>query len=536
MNFPGLQTLFVDLSTSHPSPSSLPSAIMDATVPGYSILSHLMFRLFGIDIGLVASGCLVVFALSRGAKFVYSCGYDYFLEHFTSSIKINDDDDLYDQILTWISTQPMTKSSRSLEAVSNNVGVSDREESALEDKEVLEVEDYSSYNKQRYFNPPRYQPSFGSDRFVYNGHTFFFQRRKLNSSPPVHAGGVERYLVIRCVGRSTQPVKDLLLHIKSWKLSRENNMTNVFRPAPRVDYLPDRWASPACRPIRPLTTVDLNKEEKEMIIADINEYLHPKTPRWYADRGIPLRRGYLFHGPPGTGKTSLSLALAGLFGLGVYVVSLNEAGLTETGLITLFARLPKRCVILLEDIDSVGLRRNGGHQACSISAENASRRKREGTGESRISFAGLLNVIDGPAAHEGRILIISTNYPSELDAALIRPGRVDVQIRFTLATHGQIRDIFTRMYTSADETSSESSTLPSQAPPGMTLYSVKVAEMACQFAHQLPENTFSPAEIQGYLLMKKSDPSGALNGVVSWRNMLVKAKADGAKVLLPRST
>jgi chaperone BCS1 len=138
-------------------------------------------------------------------------------------------------------------------------------------------------------------------------------------------------------------------------------MTNVFRPAPRVDYLPDRWASPACCPIRLLTTVDLNKEEKEMIIADINEYLHLKTPRWYADRGIPLQRGYLFYGPPGTGKTSLSLALAGLFGLGVYVVSLNEAGLTETGLITLFARLPKRCVILLEDIDSVGLRRNGGH-------------------------------------------------------------------------------------------------------------------------------------------------------------------------------
>lgn len=92
----------------------------------------------------------------------------------------------------------------------------------------------------------------------------------------------------------------------------------------------------------------LDEDQKLKVLADINEYLHPETPRWYANRGIPLRRGYLFHGPPGTGKTSLSFALAGIFGLDIHVISLLEPSLTEEDLSGLFASLPRRCIVLLE--------------------------------------------------------------------------------------------------------------------------------------------------------------------------------------------
>ena len=85
---------------------------------------------------------------------------------------------------------------------------------------------------------------------------------------------------------------------------------------------------------------------------------HPATARWYANRGIPYRRGYLFHGPPGTGKTSLAFALAGFFGLHIYAVSLLDSTLTEEELGTLFKDLPPRCIVLLEDIDVAGLARN----------------------------------------------------------------------------------------------------------------------------------------------------------------------------------
>jgi MoxR-like ATPase len=43
-------------------------------------------------------------------------------------------------------------------------------------------------------------------------------------------------------------------------------------------------------------------------------------------QGIPFRRGYLLHGVPGSGKSSLIHALAGELGLDIYVVSLSAKG------------------------------------------------------------------------------------------------------------------------------------------------------------------------------------------------------------------
>ena len=67
--------------------------------------------------------------------------------------------------------------------------------------------------------------------------------------------------------------------------------------------------------------------------------------------------------------------------------------------------------------------------------------------KSGISLSGLLNVIDGVAAHEGRVLIATTNYPEVLDPALIRPGRIDRKIEFPLPDVKTKRHIF-RLHTS----------------------------------------------------------------------------------------
>jgi len=164
-----------------------------------------------------------------------------------------------------------------------------------------------------------------------------------------------------------------------------------------------------------MKTVVLDAKQKLQLLADINEYLHPATPRWYANRGIPLRRGYLFHGPPGSGKTSLSFALAGVFGLDIYVVSLLEPSLTEEDLCVLFNTLPRRCVVLLEDIDTAGLSRPadeiaGSKQPTKGDANSpnewkvvdlARALKTEGKGNEEkkgISLSGLLNAIDGVAS------------------------------------------------------------------------------------------------------------------------------------------
>ncbi len=65
--------------------------------------------------------------------------------------------------------------------------------------------------------------------------------------------------------------------------------------------------------------------------------------------GIPYRRGYLLHGPPGSGKSSFIQALAGQLEYNICILNLSERGLTVDKLNHLFANAPERSIVLLED-------------------------------------------------------------------------------------------------------------------------------------------------------------------------------------------
>ncbi|KAI4592134.1 hypothetical protein KJ359_011509 [Pestalotiopsis sp. 9143b] len=271
----------------------------------------------------------------------------------------------------------------------------------------------------------------------------------------------------------------------------------------------------AQRPVRDTDTVVLDNEQKLRILEDINEYIKPKTSRWYASRGIPLRRGYLFYGPPGTGKTSLAFALAGVFGLELYVISLLEPSLTEEDLLALFSCLPRRCIVLLEDIDTAGLKRT----TKQFNTNRFDREKAEMVDVERggISLSGLLNSIDGVASHEGRVLIMTTNHLDSLDDALIRPGRVDLQVEFTNATHTQVEELFQRMYKPDPEKDDAAADAPvTSSTPTCGMPHGPIQELAKRFADKVPAGQLSPAEVQGYLLKHKTDPLRAVDEAERW--------------------
>lgn len=128
---------------------------------------------------------------------------------------------------------------------------------------------------------------------------------------------------------------------------------------------------------------------------------------------------------------------------------------------------------------------------------------------------------------------MTTNTPEQLDAALIRPGRVDLQVAFTLATQGQIHETFMRMYSQTPEEQTTGSRLSSSKsrPVSKITDPNKLEEMARRFAKQLPAHKFSPAEIQGYLLMRKKDPERALVDLQKWRNVVLESKKKGKKLV-----
>lgn len=67
-----------------------------------------------------------------------------------------------------------------------------------------------------------------------------------------------------------------------------------------------------------------------------------------------------------------------------------------------------------------------------------------------INLAFLLNLLDGVLETPGRILIITSNYPDKLDKALVRPGRIDVRIKFDYATTTMIKDMMKHFYELSD--------------------------------------------------------------------------------------
>ena len=186
---------------------------------------------------------------------------------------------------------------------------------------------------------------------------------------------------------------------------------------------------------RPLESVILDKGVKEKIVADVKDFLG--SGKWYYDRGIPYRRGYLLHGPPGSGKSSFIQALAGELDYNIAILNLSERGLTDDRLNHLLTIIPKRTMVLLEDVDAAFSNRRVQADADGFRGAN-------------VTFSGLLNALDGVASAEERILFLTTNYVERLDDALVRPGRVDMTVRLGEATRWQVEHLWDRFYGELD--------------------------------------------------------------------------------------
>ncbi|KAK5442656.1 hypothetical protein LTS15_010974 [Exophiala xenobiotica] len=210
---------------------------------------------------------------------------------------------------------------------------------------------------------------------------------------------------------------------------------------------------------------------------------------------IPYRRGYMLEGPPGTGKSSLVQALTGFFGLSTYLIPLLSKDFTEDNLASLFAMLPARCVVLFEDIDTAGIvvrTLNDGKLECTTKDNNDDKR---GGIRCNISLAGLLNIIDGVGASEGRILVMTTNRIEKLDKAILRPGRIDFTVRFDLATDEAAKTLFERLYEDC---------------PGMS------EELAAALGRKFGGGKHSPAVIQSFVMQYPHDPQEAFELADLW--------------------
>jgi cell division protease FtsH len=159
--------------------------------------------------------------------------------------------------------------------------------------------------------------------------------------------------------------------------------------------------------------------EAKQDLEEVVEFL--KFPKKFSSVGAKIPKGVLLIGPPGTGKTMLSRAVAGEANVPFFSISGSEfvemfVGVGASRVRDLFAKAKKNapCIIFIDEIDAVGRRRGSGMGG--------------GHDEREQTLNQILVEMDGFEQGENVIVLAATNRADVLDPALLRPGRFDRRV------------------------------------------------------------------------------------------------------------
>jgi len=160
----------------------------------------------------------------------------------------------------------------------------------------------------------------------------------------------------------------------------------------------------------------LNEEILTLVKKDSEAFISRRD--WFLKNNLPFRRGYLFHGPPGNGKTSVIKVLLSSLQMNAYKIRLFSKNIGDNILEAMFETAQKNgpSVVVLEDLDRAF--------------------PKTGETQARLNMHTLLNCLDGLTSQEGVITIATANEPTILDRAILkRPGRFDRVVFFDNPDH-----------------------------------------------------------------------------------------------------
>ncbi|KAM0896670.1 hypothetical protein ACQ4PT_023042 [Festuca glaucescens] len=272
----------------------------------------------------------------------------------------------------------------------------------------------------------------------------------------------------------TRVLRPYLQHVESVadEMELRRRDLRLFANAGGVDARTGalRWASAPFTHPATLDTVAMDPDLKARVHSDLETFA--KGRAYYHRLGRVWRRSYLLYGPPGTGKSTFAAAMARFLGYDVYDVDLSRAG----DLRALLMHTTPHSLILVEDLDRHLLQTHGDDA------------------EARV-----LSFMDGVASccGEERVMVFTMRGGKKeegVGAAVLRPGRLDVHIRFTLCDFDAFKAL-ARSY--------------------LGLKDHKLYPQVEEGFHTAGDRRFSPAELSEIMLANRASPSRALRTVIT---------------------
>lgn len=325
----------------------------------------------------------------------------------TVSVDLTSTDEAYEWIARWLASTEYAKRCRRLTMSVISTAFDDRPRINLNTAEPVQFILF---------------PALGVHLFRADGKWVWLTRETVDKQQGKTGRTAER-MTLRVLGRNRGALMRILDTAYRMSVRVSENSVQIFTG----EY--GDWSLATERPKRSIESVVLPRGMAEHLVEDLEHFLGAAD--WYAERGVPYRRGYLLYGPPGCGKTSIVLALASRFNMGVAVINLTAVQ-DDAQLLMCFRNAPRNTFFLIEDIDAAFV-------------------KREHKDARGATFSGLLNAIDGIASRSGQVLFMTTNHIERLDEALIRPGRVDVRLHVPLADADQAARLYKRFLPGASE-------------------------------------------------------------------------------------